>query len=159
VAESIAAGLERERQPERPAGGEARTKFINPPPAPVPGYFQDRFSKTELIAGFLRDEGLRVLTVVGRAGIGKTAMVVRLLRALERGQLPDDLGPFPVAGIVYLSQAGSRRVSFPNLFADLCRLLPAAEAGPLDALYRDPKVAAGDKMRSLLAALPAAAGP
>ena len=156
VQESIAAGLERERTPERPAGGEARTKFINPPPAPVPGYFQDRYLETKLVADFLRDDGLRLLTVVGRGGIGKTAMVVRLLRALERGQLPDDLGPFPVAGIVYLSQAGSRRVDFPNLFADLCRLLPADAAGRLDALYRDPKVAAGDKLRALLAALPVA---
>ena len=154
--ESIAAGLERERTPERPAGGEARTKFINPPPAPVPGYFQNRYLETKLVADFLRDDACRVLTVVGRGGIGKTAMVVRLLRALERGQLPDDLGPFPVAGIVYLSQAGSRRVDFPNLFADLCRLLPADAAGRLDALYRDPKVAAGDKLRALLAALPVA---
>ena len=154
--ESIAAGLERERTPERPAGGEARTKFINPPPAPVPGYFQNRYLETKLVADFLRDDACRVLTVVGRGGIGKTAMVVRLLRSLERGQLPDDLGPFPVAGIVYLSQAGSRRVDFPNLFADLCRLLPADAAGRLDALYRDPKVAAGDKLRALLAALPAA---
>ena len=46
-------------------------------------------------------------------------------------------------------------MAFPNLFADLCRLLPAEQAGRLDALYRDPKVSAGDKMASLLAALPA----
>ena len=83
------------------------------------------------MADFLRDDGLRLLTVVGRGGIGKTATVVRLLRGIERGQLPDDLAPFPVAGIVYLSQAGSRRVTFPNLFADLCRLLPTEASRPV----------------------------
>ena len=31
-----------------------------------------------------------MMTVVGRGGVGKTAMVCRLLKALEAGQLPDD---------------------------------------------------------------------
>ena len=39
----IETGLERERQPERPVSGEARTRFINPPPGSVPSYFQDRY--------------------------------------------------------------------------------------------------------------------
>ena len=47
------------------------------------------------------------MTVVGRGGIGKTAMVCRLLRSLEGGQLPDDGGPLTVDGIVYLSAARS----------------------------------------------------
>jgi hypothetical protein len=88
--QSIAAGLERERQPERPIAGRARTKFINPPPGAAPSYFQDRAVENEIIAGFLRDEGCRLMTVVGRAGVGKTALVCRLLKALEAGRLPDD---------------------------------------------------------------------
>ena len=147
------AALERERQPERPAGGRATTKFINPPPLIAPSYFQDRHVENRLIADFLRDPARRLVTVVGRGGVGKTALVCRLLKALESGALPDDLGALPVSGIIYLSAVGSRQVSFPHLFSDLLRLLPAAQAQPLDALYKDPHLGAAEKLRPVLAAL------
>ena len=123
----IESGLQRERQPaDKPA--VRRAKFVNPPPMTAPSWFQDRFVETRLIGEFLRDDGLRLLTVVGRGGVGKTAMVCRLLKALEAGRLPDDGGELPVDAIVYLSPAGIHPVSFPNLFADLTRVLPDAEA-------------------------------
>ncbi|RIK40647.1 MAG: hypothetical protein DCC55_14325 [Chloroflexi bacterium] len=150
VQQSIERGLERERQPERPLSGVARTKFIHPPPAIAPAYFQDRHVETRLIGDFLRDEARRLLTVVGRGGIGKTALVCRVLKALERGHLPDDGGPLAVDGIVYLSETGSHRVNVPNLLAGLCQLLPPALAERLDALTRDPKVATAHKMTALL---------
>jgi len=102
VEESIARGLERERQPEQPVGGVARSKFINPPPGIAPSYFQDRHVETKLMGDFLQNDAQRLMAVVGRAGIGKTAMVCRLLKALEGGQLPDDDGPLSIDGIVYL---------------------------------------------------------
>jgi tetratricopeptide (TPR) repeat protein len=154
VAASIAAGLEREPQKSRERD-EARTKFINPPPLTAPNYFQDRFVETRLIIDFLADDSRRVLTVVGRGGVGKTAMLCRLLKALEHGHLPDDLGALPVDGIVYLSAAGTRRVNVPNLFADLLELLPEAAARHLEALYKDPHAGTGAKMSALLAAFPA----
>ena len=152
--QSIAAGLERERQPERPVAGRARTKFINPPPDVAPSYFQDRAVENELIADFLCEEGCRLMTVVGRAGVGKTALVCRLLKALEAGHLPDDLGPLRPDGIVYLSATGTRRINVPNLFADLCKLLPDAIAAGLDAVYRNPQASTEAKMAALLAEFP-----
>ena len=60
VEESIARGLERERQPEKPLSGVSRTKFINPPPGVAPGYFQNRFVETKLVGDFLQDESKRL---------------------------------------------------------------------------------------------------
>src|SRR5262249_2438978 len=111
----IATALERERQPERPEGKVPRAKFVNPPPMTAPGYFQDRHVETGQMVNFIRTDGLRMLTVVGRGGVGKTAMVCRLLKSLETGVLPDDLGELTVDGIVYLSPVGAHGVSFPNL--------------------------------------------
>jgi hypothetical protein len=74
-----------------------------------------------VIGDFLKDDALRLMIVVGRAGIGKTAMVCRLLKSLENGRLPDDGGCLSVDGIVYLSSAGPHRVSLPHLFAHLSR--------------------------------------
>ncbi len=154
VAASIAAGLEREREPQKPISGEAATKFINPPPMTAPSYFQDRFVETKLIADFLRDDSRRMLTLVGRGGTGKTALACRLLKALEHGHLPDDLGALAVDGIVYLSAVGSRRVRVPDLYADLLKLLPEEAARHLDSLYKNPQASTDAKMCALLAAFP-----
>ena len=72
-----------------------------------------------------------MVTVVGRGGIGKTAMVCRLLKRLEAGRIPDvegDLAGITVGGIVYLSRNGVHQVDYPTLVADLLRLLPADAA-------------------------------
>ncbi len=152
----IQSGLERERQPAKSIAGRPSTRFINPPPADVPDYFQDRTVELGLLGSFLHQTACRVISVVGRAGVGKTAMVCKLLQALERGRLPDlggaDAGaPFPVRGIVYLSAVGARRVSVANLYADLSKLLAAPAAEELNARYRDPHTSTADKMRALLA--------
>jgi tetratricopeptide (TPR) repeat protein len=86
--------------------------------------------------------------------VGKTAMVCRLLKAVEGGQLPDDLGALNVDGIVYLSPSGAHPVNFPNLFDDLCRLLPDEAAGQLRQAYRDPHQTPAELMRALLDAFP-----
>jgi tetratricopeptide (TPR) repeat protein len=147
--ERIESGLQREREP---AGKPAvrRAKFVNPPPMTAPSWFQDRHVETGLIGDFLRDGGLRLLAVVGRGGVGKTAMVCRLLKALEAGRLPDEGGELPVDAIVYLSPAGIHPISFANLFTDLTRLLPDVEAQRLQQLYRDPQQATGPLMRTVL---------
>lgn len=154
VTESIARGLERERQPERPSGAMSSSKFINPPPGLAPGYFQDRHYETATVGAFLRDEALRLFTVVGRGGTGKTALVCRLLKALESGQLPDDGGSMSVDGIVYLSTRGTRRVNMPNIYSDLSKLLPTDIASQLDALYKNAQVSTAYKMQTLLANFP-----
>jgi tetratricopeptide (TPR) repeat protein/predicted MPP superfamily phosphohydrolase len=164
--QSIAAGLERERQPEKPLAARTGTKFINPPPMTAPAYFQDRTVELGLLAGFLGDEACRLVTVVGRAGVGKTAMVCLLLKALESGRLPD-LGSaelngqvfgnehtLPVDGIVYLSAVGTRRVNLPNLWADLVKLLPPAAAAELEAVYQNPQAGTAARMLALLAHFP-----
>jgi tetratricopeptide (TPR) repeat protein len=144
----IGAGMERERQPERPVVAPPQAKYINPPPLTAPDYFQDRHVETGLIGDFLRADGLRMMSVVGRGGVGKTAMVCRLLKALEAGRLPDELGELAVDGIVYLSPLGAHPVDFAHLFPDLCRLLPRDVAEPL--LQRYPQETPAALMRALL---------
>jgi tetratricopeptide (TPR) repeat protein len=153
--ERIQADMKRERQPAPQVVASARAKFVNPPPMTAPSYFQDRYVETGLIGRFLRDDGLRMISVVGRSGIGKTAMVCRLLKALEGGRLPDDLGELAVDGIVYLNPAGMHPINFPNLFSDLCRLLPADLAEPLLGRLRDPQATPTALTRALLNAFPA----
>jgi tetratricopeptide (TPR) repeat protein len=153
---NIETGLEREREPAKPVAGKSSTKFINPPPGIAPTYFQDRVVETEQVIHFLQNDAQRMMTVAGRGGVGKTAMVCRLLKHLESGDLPDGQGKLSVEGIVYLSETGTRRVNFPHLFADLSKLLPAESARQLDALYKDPQTSVDAKMHALLEAFPPA---
>jgi len=160
VEKSISAGIKRAQQPKKPITGISKTKFINPPPGIAPTYFQDRHVETKLVGEFLQNDTERMITVVGRAGIGKTAMVCRLLKYLEAGRLPDDVESLNggkelnVDGIVYLSERGSRKVSFTNLYFDLCRLLQNEVAQNLDEVYKDPATSTTEKMKALLHAFP-----
>ena len=133
---------------------KVRTHFINRPPLIPPTHFQDRHVETGLIGRFLRAGNMRLMTVVGRGGVGKTAMVCRLLRALEGGRLPDDLGELTVDGIVYLSARSGHPVNFPNLYFDLCKLLPEETAKSLDQLYKDPRQSCTTQMQALLTHFP-----
>jgi tetratricopeptide (TPR) repeat protein len=146
----IGAAIERERQPERTVVAPAQAKFVNPPPLTAPPYFQDRHVETGMIGDFLRADGLRMMSVVGRGGVGKTAMVCRLLKALEGGRLPDELGELAVDGIVYLSPLGAHPVDFAHLFPDVCRLLPQDVADPLLERFHDPQETPAALMRLLL---------
>ena len=153
VAYTIARAIERERQ-EVVIASTGRTHFINPPPGIAPNHFQDRIDETKFVSHFLRDETQRIITVVGRGGVGKTALICRLLKGLESGQFPDGLGPFQCDGIVYLSGAGSHKISAPNIFQDLVKLLPAPKAAELRGLYEKADVSLHDKTLALLDAFP-----
>ncbi|MBL0344370.1 MAG: toll/interleukin-1 receptor domain-containing protein [Anaerolineales bacterium] len=74
--QNIQNGLERERKPQLPVASFQSSKFINQPPGVAQNYFQDRLMETEQAILFLKNEAQRVLTVVGRGGAGKTAMVL-----------------------------------------------------------------------------------
>ena len=153
TAERIKSGLLEEQKPATPIPVPT-TMFVNPPPMVAPAWFQDRQPETEQIGRFLTDETLRMHTVVGRGGVGKTATVCRVLKALEAGHLPDSLGPLQVGGIVYLSKTGRYAVGFENLYDDLCVLLPPEQAIRLRGLYRDPQQTPAMLMEALLDAFP-----
>jgi tetratricopeptide (TPR) repeat protein len=155
VQQTIVRGLERIREPAKAVSGVTRSKFVNPPPLVAPTWFQDRHDETKVIVDFLKDDALRLMTVVGRGGIGKSAMVCRLLRSVEGGQLPEDGGGFFVDGIVYLSNARAfHRVNFPDLYTGLIGLLPEEMQRRLDAVYKNPQTKTRDTLQALLDAFP-----
>jgi hypothetical protein len=155
----IVGGIRQEQVPAGPRPVRA-SKFVNPPPAVAPAWFQDRQVETGLLARYVTDAGIRLVTVTGRGGVGKTAMVCRLLGGLEAGRIPDvegDLAKVAVGGIVYLSRNGVHKVEYPTLVADLLRLLPAGVAQRLQRLYLDHSPA--EVMLALLEAFPARGQP
>ncbi|MCP5102957.1 MAG: toll/interleukin-1 receptor domain-containing protein, partial [bacterium] len=151
VKESISRRIDRERQSKKSSKTiSVKAKFINPPPAIAPSHFQNRNTETKLIADFLKNQTMRILTIRGRGGTGKTVLVCRILKNLEKGFLPDNLGKWHIDGIIYLRASGSKHISFLNLYSDLCYFLPAATARQLDKLHKNPHSKTQDITAKLL---------
>jgi tetratricopeptide (TPR) repeat protein len=150
IQDSVAEGIEQERQPAPAIVGKPRCQVVNVPPGTVPSYFQDRHVETKLLSDLIARPETRLVFVVGRGGVGKTSFTCRLLKAVETGQALEGHPPPVAEAIVYLSSAGARRVSVPNLYADLCRLLPPARAQELMAAYANPVQTTTAKMEALL---------
>jgi tetratricopeptide (TPR) repeat protein len=150
----ISSGIQREGASRKPEP----SKFVNPPPAVAPTWFQGRKAETQLLARYVADPGIRVVSVVGRGGIGKTAMVCRFLKGLESGRIPDTEGgsaAVSAGGIVYLSHNGEHKVEYQSLVTGLLRLLTAQEARSLRRRYQDPGHSPAEMMLALLEAFPA----
>ena len=153
----VGSGIQREQIPAEPQPVLA-SKFVNPPPATAPTWFQGRQAETRQLARYVTDPAVRMVTVVGRAGIGKTAMMCRLLKGFEAGRIPDvegDIANVTVGGIVYLSSNGVHKVQYPTLVADLLRLLPMDESQRLHRIYHDPHRTPTEMMLALLETFPA----
>ena len=148
--ERIARDLERIRQPTKLVRGTSRRKIIGNPPASVPTYWQDRYVETKQVGEFLMHPTQRLLTVVGRGGIGKTSMICRILKHLEANQLPDDNGKCDCNGIVYLSLQGQTTAISAKLLTDLTKLVTEEEAAELNTLYKNPHATTSEKIRALL---------
>jgi tetratricopeptide (TPR) repeat protein len=150
-------GIAREQVPAEPQPVR-ESKFVNPPPAIAPAWFQDRQVETGLLAKYVTDPAIAMACVAGRGGIGKTAMVCRLLKGLEAGRIPDvegDSAAIAVGGIVYLSSNGMHKVDYPTLVADLLHLLPADAARRLQLMYQDPHHSPREMTLAVLEVFPA----
>ena len=149
----VSSGIQREQVSAGPRPVRA-SKFVNPPPATAPAWFRDRQEETARLARYATDPAIRMVTVTGRGGIGKTVMVCRLLKGLETGRIPDVEGDAAVAaagGIVYLSHDGLHKVGYPALVDGLLRLLPADDAQRLRRL----RLSLAEVILAVLEAFPA----
>ena len=88
------------------------------PPFVVPAYFQDRTDEAEKLAIGIADPGVRLMTVVGRAGAGKSALVWRCLTDPPPGSLK-------IRAVVRINPDSARGITFRTVVADLVQLLPA----------------------------------
>lgn len=90
--------------------------------------FKNRTHESGVIARHLNDPAIRMVTVIGRRGIGKSALAAKVMDLLDRGEWPGSVqGPLP-SGLVNLSTRTSG-ISLERLYFDCARLLgPDREA-------------------------------
>ncbi|MEU9194323.1 trypsin-like peptidase domain-containing protein [Streptomyces hundungensis] len=113
--------------------------------------FKNRTSERDAVARHLSDPAIRMVTITGPRGIGKSALAAKVMDLLDRGSWPGTVqGPVP-SGLVNLSTRTSG-ISLERLYFDCARLL-----GPeCLARLRDVWTAGGtaqDRLAELHAAL------
>jgi tetratricopeptide (TPR) repeat protein len=107
-----------------------RVRLVNAAPAGR-SRFADRGEHVRELAGFLHDPDVRLVTVVGRVGIGKSALASRVLTA-EAGEEwgADADGDRRPQAIVFLDSRATG-LSLEHIYADLRRLVDDEAAGRL----------------------------
>ena len=95
-------GLELQRK-RTSAYHAPRSRVHGDYPVPLQSLFQDRETETRALCDFFRDPSSRIAFVSGRGGIGKSAMVCRVLYGIEHGNFPDDNGSFSAHSVILLS--------------------------------------------------------
>jgi tetratricopeptide (TPR) repeat protein len=144
--ESIDRGQERERAGEAPSADLSDMRCVNDPPPLFPNKFRDRAVETQLLEDRLRDPMIRFVAVVGRGGIGKTAMISQWRESLQR-----DRDQLPVDAFVYLSAYGARPIRPTTLLDDLRKTIPdRAAAARLAEGLNDPTLTLAEKLNEVL---------
>jgi serine/threonine protein kinase/tetratricopeptide (TPR) repeat protein len=117
--------------------------------------FQGRVHELAQLNGWLADPTVKLVSVVGRGGIGKTALVSKLCGDLERGTprpLPSAV-PRGANGIIYVSFRGTPQPTVERLFDVVGQLLDGQGVEALRECWRDPCLGLVEKVRFLLARL------
>jgi tetratricopeptide (TPR) repeat protein len=135
----------------------ARQRVVNLRPLDVTHTFKDRVREVQALCDYLTDSSVRLVSVVGRGGMGKTALVSRVLGDLERGVLPvlgesGEKKDLHIDGILYLG-ARSTGLGLERIYADVGRMLGEPAASMLEARWADRSMPLTAKIEYLLEAV------
>ncbi len=137
---------DRQRQERR-----SQHRVVNLRPLVMVHTFKDRLREIKEVCAYLRDERVRLISITGRGGMGKTALASRVLAELEQGVLPgSDAGQaLTIDGILYLS-ARSTGLGLERIYADVGRMLDPAAARRLADYWMNRDIVLTAKVEYLL---------
>lgn len=128
-----------------------RQRVVNLRPLDVTHTFKDRLHEMRALCEHLGENSVRLVSVVGRGGMGKTALVSRALTDLERGMLPvpSRARELVVDGIIYLS-ARSTGLALERIYADVGRMMGEPVNSRLLTYWANKDVSLAAKVEFLL---------
>ena len=129
------------KEPRRKVGGRRIDATI---------YFKTRNPQQKQVGEYLASSSTRVVSVIGRAGIGKTALASKVLNDLEQGRWPHTEDKIPVEGIVYLSTRGGDEITLGQLFRSCGEMLGDEDNKSLDKIWKNSRIKIKDKVQRLL---------
>ncbi len=129
----------------------SRRRVVNVCPLDITHTFKDRDREIEVIREHLAAENVRLIGVIGRGGMGKTALASRVIVDLEQGKLlvSEEGAEVDVDGILYLSTR-STGLSLERIYNDIGRMLGEPVASTLAARWADREILLPAKVEYLL---------
>lgn len=152
----IASGIEQERrsiiqESERQQNAD-RQRVVGQRLLNVTDIFKGRLTEREALGRMLADKSTHVVSIIGRAGIGKTALASKILADLEQNRWPHTQAQIAVDGIVYLSTR-STGITFERLFLDCARMLGGEVREQLNRVWSHSRLSVEERTQKLLEAL------
>ncbi len=126
---------------------EERQRVVNAPPQAVSDLFRDRVMEMAALANHIGGETPRLISVVGRAGMGKTALACKVLDDLAKSRHPD--AP-PINGLIYLTVS---ELSLDRLVHDVGEMLGEPTRSQLAQRWAAPREDLATKVDAMLATL------
>jgi len=114
--EALRQAIEKDALSFKKEGQGKQVRVVGLPPPPPIEFFYGRDDYLERIAKYLTIPSVRIVAIIGQAGMGKTALARKALRDLEKGNSPD------IGGIVYMSTR-TFGISLERLYFDCAKLL------------------------------------
>jgi tetratricopeptide (TPR) repeat protein len=126
---------------------------VNPPPIVV-SRFRNRQPQRQSLHDLLAEHSVRLVKVVGRAGVGKSALACWVLANLAADRSTSSWIPEPSApdGILYMSALGTG-LRLERLYADVRRMLPVERANSLAEAWASHDATLSQRIETLLDAM------
>ena len=119
------------------------------PPIDIRDYFKDRERERERIRVLLADPATRLVVVVGRGGMGKTAVACQVLGELEETAAARGWDGDPLSALVYLSTR-TGEVSLERIFRECGSLLDGEARVRLERAWINQELGFDGKVDRLL---------
>jgi tetratricopeptide (TPR) repeat protein len=116
-------------------------------------HFKGRLDEQKLLGSCLAEPSTRLVSILGRPGIGKTALATRVLGELQHNRWPHEKSTDTVDGILYLSTRTSGGVSLESLFISCGTMLGGDREDALQRVWANSQLTVTAKVERLLTAL------
>ena len=131
------------------------TQLVNQAPLDT-ARFADRTTQQAQLRGFLDDRSVRLVSITGRPGIGKTALASRVLTSFGQdtnGQPAAAGSPVPSIDVILFLDARTTGLSFERLFSDVKGVLDEGAASRLAEFWTRQDVTLSQKVDVLVASM------
>jgi|GEM_PF-3569811 len=120
-------------------------------PLDVIEFFKDRVKERHMVSQLLVDPHSRLVSIIGRGGMGKTAIARITLHNIEQSQWQHTETSLPVNGIAYLSTI-TTGISWEKIFTYCSRMFDPEIATKLQRIWENRQLALDEKISQLVTA-------
>jgi tetratricopeptide (TPR) repeat protein/SAM-dependent methyltransferase len=115
-------------------------------------HFRDRDHQLQEISRLLAEPSTRIVSVIGRGGMGKTALASKMLGDLEHNKWPHTEDHIPVDGIIYLSTR-TTGISLERIFLSCAEMLGGERDRNLRSMWTNPEMKLEERVARLFETL------